>query len=48
VAALVLACNARAVLTRAAQGEGFIRISSFGHREDVLEAVDRLVKVLKK
>jgi hypothetical protein len=31
-----------------AQGEGFIRISSFGHREDVLEAVARLVKVLKK
>ena len=30
------------------QGEGFIRISSFGHREDVLEAVARLVKVLKK
>ena len=29
-------------------GEGFIRISSFGHREDVLEACDRLVKVLKK
>jgi hypothetical protein len=30
------------------QGEGFIRISSFGHREDVLEAVERLKKVLKK
>ena len=29
-------------------GEGFIRISSFGHREDVLEACDRLVKVLGK
>jgi aspartate aminotransferase-like enzyme len=29
-------------------GEGFIRISSFGHREDVLEAVERLKKVLKK
>lgn len=29
-------------------GEGFVRISSFGHREDVLEAVDRLKKLLKK
>lgn len=44
----IAARRARARLTRPAQGEGFIRISSFGHREDVLEAVDRLVKVLKK
>lgn len=29
-------------------GEGFVRISSFGHREDVLEAVDRLKKLLGK
>ena len=27
-------------------GEGFVRISSFGHREDVEEAVKRLVRVL--
>jgi LL-diaminopimelate aminotransferase len=29
-------------------GEGFIRISSFGHREDVLEACARLTKVFAK
>ena len=36
------------ILHACAQGEGFIRISSFGHREDVLEAVERLKAVLKK
>ena len=49
---LARAARARLALTRLTrlrpQGEGFIRISSFGHREEVLEAVDRLVKVLKK
>ena len=27
-------------------GEGFLRFSAFGHREDVLEAVKRLEKIL--
>jgi LL-diaminopimelate aminotransferase len=29
-------------------GDGFLRISSFGHREDILEAVRRLAKLLAK
>lgn len=28
-----------------AAGEGFVRISAFGHREDILEAVERFKKV---
>ena len=29
-------------------GQGFVRLSSFGHREDVLEAVSRLQTLWKK
>jgi LL-diaminopimelate aminotransferase len=29
-------------------GEGFVRASAFGHRENILEAIERLKKLYKK
>ena len=42
-----IACNAAGTPGSGPSGEGCFRLSAFGHRENVIEAVERIKKNLK-